>query len=216
VDLRRIRVLLADDHRLVAEALAALLKNSYDLVGLVGDGHALVEEAALLKPDVIIADIFMPGLNGIDAARQLKIRGVDSKIIFLTMHVEPALAAEAFRAGASGFISKHSAAEELVQAVQDVMSGRVYVTPLVAKGMIDVLIDAKEHASSVKPELTPRQREVLQLVAEGRTMKQVADVLGISTRTAETHKYEAMEVLGVKTTAELIQWAIRLGLVSIK
>jgi DNA-binding NarL/FixJ family response regulator len=200
----------------VAEALAALLKNSYDLVGLVGDGHALVEAAALLKPDVIIADIFMPGLNGLDAARQLKSRGVDSKIIFLTVHVEPALAAEAFRAGASGFISKHSAVEELVQAVQEVMSGRVYVTPLLAKGMIDVLIDSKEHASSAKPELTPRQREVLQLVAEGRTMKQVADVLGISARTAETHKYEAMEALGVKTTAELIQWAIRLGLVSIK
>jgi DNA-binding NarL/FixJ family response regulator len=216
LDLRRIRVLLADDHRLVAEALAALLKNSYDLVGLVGDGHALVEEAARLKPDVIISDVFMPGLNGLDAARQLKSRGVDSKIVFLTVHVEPALAAEAFRAGASGFISKHSAVEELVLAVQEVMGGRVYVTPLVAKGMIDVLIDAKEHASTVKPELTPRQREVLQLVAEGRTMKQVADILGISARTAETHKYEAMEVLGVKTTAELTQWAIRLGLVSIK
>jgi len=215
MDLRRIRVLLADDHRMVAQALAALLKSSCDLVGLAEDGHALVEEATRLKPDVIVTDVFMPLLNGIDAVRQIKSRGIDSKIVFLTVHAEPKLAVEAFRAGASGFVSKQSAVEELIQAVQDAARGRVFITPLIAKDMIHVLIDDKGSASSVEPHLTPRQREVLQIIAEGRTMKQIADILAISTRTAETHKYEAMEALGVKTTAELVHWAIRLGLVAV-
>jgi DNA-binding NarL/FixJ family response regulator len=208
-------VLLADDHKMVAQALAGLLKSSCDLVGLVENGHVLVEEATRLRPDVIVTDIFMPLLNGIDAVRQLKNRGIDSKIVFLTVHAEPKLAAAAFRAGASGFVSKQSAAEELIQAVQDAAGGRVFITPLVAKDMIHVLIDEKSSASSVEPHLTPRQREVLQLIGEGRTMKQIAEILTISTRTAETHKYEAMETLGVKTTAELVHWAIRLGLVSV-
>lgn len=215
MDLRLIRVLLADDHKMVAQALAGLLKSSCDLVGLVENGHTLVEEATRLRPDVIVTDVFMPLLNGIDAVRQLKNRGIDSKIVFLTVHAEPKLAAEAFRAGASGFVSKQSAAEELIQAVQDASRGRVFITPLVAKDMIHVLIDKKSSASSVEPHLTPRQREVLQLIAEGRTMKQIAEILAISTRTAETHKYEAMETLGVKTTAGLVHWAIRLGLVSV-
>jgi DNA-binding NarL/FixJ family response regulator len=215
VDLRRITVLLADDHRMVAQALATLLKSSCDLVGLVGDGHALVEEATRLKPDVIVTDIFMPVLNGIDAARQIKNRRIGSKIVFLTVHAEPKLAAEAFRAGALGFVSKQSAVEELIQAVQDAARGRVYITPLVAKDLIDVFMEEGSTAN-IKPHLTPRQREVLQLIAEGRTMKQIAEILGISARTAETHKYEAMETLSVKTTAELVHWAIRLGLVAVE
>jgi DNA-binding NarL/FixJ family response regulator len=198
---------------MVAEALASLLEKSFDLVGIVRDGRSLVEEAPRLKPDVIVTDIYMPLLNGIDALRYLKNSGLDSKIVFLTAHADAKLAAEAFRAGAFGFVSKDSAGEELVHAIESAAKGRVYVTPLVEKGMIDVLIEAKGSASGVEPELTPRQRQVLQLIAEGRTMKEVAEILGISVRTAETHKYEAMETLGARSTAELIQWAIRLNLV---
>jgi DNA-binding NarL/FixJ family response regulator len=200
---------------MVGEALVALLRDSFELVGLVRDGHALVEEAARLKPDVIVTDIFMPFLNGIDAARQLKTRGVDSKIVFLTMQANPKIAAEAFRAGASGFVSKESAGEELIQAIQEAVQGGAYITSLVAKDMIDILIEARTSAPGINPVLTSRQREVLQLVAEGRTMKEIGNALGISVRTAETHKYETMQVLGVQTTAELIHWAIRLRLVSI-
>jgi DNA-binding NarL/FixJ family response regulator len=211
-----IKVLLADDYRMIADALASLLKESFDLVGIVRDGPSLVAEATRLKPDVIVTDIYMPLLNGIDAVRRLKSSGVDSKIVFLTAHTDAKLAAEAFRAGASGFVSKESAGEELIQAIHDVVGGRAYVTPLVQKEMIDVLIESKNSASLIEPELTPRQRQVLQLLAEGRTMKEIAERLGISVRTAESHKYETMETLGARSTAELIHWAIRLNLVSIK
>jgi two-component system, NarL family, response regulator NreC len=200
---------------MIADALASLLKETFDLVGIVRDGRSLIEEATRLKPDVIVTDIYMPLLNGIDAVRQLKSAGVDSKIVFLTVHTEAKLAAEAFRAGASGFVSKQSAGEELIQAIQSVIQGRAYVTPLVEKDMIGVLVQGKNSASPIEPELTPRQRQVLQLIAEGRTMKETAEMLGISVRTAETHKYEAMEKLGARSTAELIHWAIRLNLVSI-
>jgi DNA-binding NarL/FixJ family response regulator len=213
--LGRSRVLLADDYRMIADALASLLRESFDLVGTVRDGRSLIEEATRLKPDVIVTDIYMPLLNGIDAVRKIKSTGVNSKVVFLTVHTDPKLAAEAFRAGASGFVSKESAGEELMQAIHTVVQGRAYVTPLVEKDMIGLLVEGK---SSIRPgelELTPRQRQVLQLVAEGRTMKEIADILGISARTAETHKYEAMEALGARSTAELIHWAIRLNLVSI-
>lgn len=210
----RTRVLLADDHRMVADALAALLKDSFDLVGLVREGQSLLKEAARLKPDVIVTDIFMPVLNGVDAARQLRKQGVHSKVVFLTVHADRKIAAEAFRVGASGFVSKESAGEELIQAIQYAVQGRIYVTPLLGSDMVDVLIEAQNSAGS-QPALTTRQREVAQLVAEGKTMKEVANFLKISVRTAGTHKYEAMQVLGVQTTAEPIHWAIRLGLVSI-
>jgi len=206
------KVLLADDHAMVAQGLQLLLKDSFDLVGTVSDGRALLEAAARLKPDVIIADISMPLLNGLDAVRQLKSNGVRAKVIILTMHADPHLAADAFRAGASGFVLKNSAGEELIQAIQEILQGRAYLTPLIAKDMITVLMEAKSEGGS-EAKLTPRQREVLQLVAEGRTMKEVAGLLNISARTAETHKYEMMSVLGVRTTAELIQCAIRLRLV---
>lgn len=213
----RIRVLLADDYKMVAEALGSLLKDSFDLVGIVGDGRSLLEQAARLKPDVIVTDIYIPLLNGVDALKELRSCGIDSKVVFLTGHADPKLAAETFRAGASGFLSKQSAAEELIQAIQQVAQGRLYVTPLIEKEMIVLLLEARSpSSSSIEPELTPRQRQVLQLVAEGRTMKEVADILGISVRTAESHKYESMEILGARSTAELIHWAIRLNLVSIK
>jgi len=200
---------------MVGEALAALLKDSFDVVALVRDGHALIEEATRSKPDVIVTDVFMPLLNGIDAARQLKNRGIESKFVFLTMQADAKVAAEAFRAGASAFVSKESAAEELIQAIQEAVQGKAYITSLVAKDMIEILVDAKTSPAGMDPSLTTRQREVLQLIAEGRTMKEIGSVLGISVRTAETHKYEMMEALGVQTTAELIHWAIRLRLVSI-
>ncbi len=209
-------MLLADDHRLVADALASLLRDSFDLLGPVLDGRSLVEEAARLRPDIIVTDAFMPILNGIDAAREIKSRGLDSKIVMMTMHPDPKLAAEAFRAGALGFVSKQSAGEELIEAIHHAFQGRAYITPLVAKDVINNMLEDKTSYSNLEPELTPRQRQVLQLVAEGRTMKEVAEVLGISVRTAESHKYETMEVLGVQTTAELVHWAIRLGLISIK
>ncbi len=208
------KVLLADDHVIVAQGLELLLKDSFNLVGTVRDGRALLEAAARLKPDVIIADISMPLLNGLDAVRQLKSDGIEAKVIILTMHADPHLAADAFRAGASAFVLKNSAGEELIQAIHEILQGRAYVTPLIAKDMITVLMEAKSEGGS-EAKLTSRQREVLQLVAEGRTMKEVAGILNISARTAETHKYEMMSVLGVRTTAELIQYAIRLRLVSI-
>jgi DNA-binding NarL/FixJ family response regulator len=209
------RVLIADDHTIVAQGLESLLKESFDFVGTVTDGRALIEAADRLKPDVIVADISMPLLNGLDATRQLKSSGNSAKIVILTMHADPHLATEAFRAGASAFLLKQSAGEELVKAIHEILQGRAYLTPLIAKDMISVLMESKgEPSSEVK--LTPRQREVLQLVAEGRTMKEVANILSISSRTAETHKYETMQVLGVKTTAELVQHAIKLRLVSLE
>ena len=208
------KVLLADDHVIVAQGLELLLKDSFNLVGTVRDGRALLEAAARLKPDVIIADISMPLLNGLDAVRQLKSDGIEAKVIILTMHADPHLAADAFRAGASAFVLKNSAGEELIQAIHEILQGRAYATPLIAKDMITVLMEAKSEGGS-EAKLTSRQREVLQLVAEGRTMKEVAGILNISARTAETHKYEMMSVLGVRTIAELIQYAIRLRLVSV-
>jgi DNA-binding NarL/FixJ family response regulator len=209
------RVLLADDHKIVAQGLELILRDSFTLVGTVSDGRALVEAAVRLKPDVVVTDISMPLLNGLDAVRQFRSNGVEAKVVFLTMHADASLAAEAFRAGGSAFLLKQSAGEELVQAIREILQGRAYLTPLIAKDMISVLMEAREERGE-ESRLTARQREVLQLIAEGKTMKEIAGILNISARTAETHKYEMMQVIGVKTTAELIQHAIRLHLVSIK
>jgi DNA-binding NarL/FixJ family response regulator len=213
--MRKARVLLAEDHTIVAEGLNSLLKDEVELIGTVGDGHALVEAAGRLKPDVIVADISMPLLNGLDAARQLKRKRLSAKIIFLTMHPEVPLAKEAFRAGASGYLLKHSAGKELILAIRQVLEGRSYVTPLITEDASTFLMDAARHPKRLTGALTPRQREVLQLVAEGQSMKQVASVLDISSRTAEAHKYQIMEKLGVQTTAELVQYAVKIGLVSV-
>jgi DNA-binding NarL/FixJ family response regulator len=210
----RTRVLLADDHEIVAEGLELILKASFELVGTVFNGRDLLEAAGKLKPDVIVVDISMPLLNGLDATRQLKSDGVEAKVIVLTMHADATLAAEAFKAGASGFLLKRAAGEELIKAINEVTQGRVYLTPLVTKDTINFLIEAKDRGSGDEVKLTRRQREVLQLIAEGRTMKEIASILNISARTAETHKYQMMQALGLQTTAELIQRAIKLGLVS--
>jgi DNA-binding NarL/FixJ family response regulator len=208
-------VLLADDHVIVAEGLAALLKEHFTLLGTVSDGRALLSASAKLIPDVIVADISMPLLNGLDAVRQIRTTRPNAKIVILTMHVEPQLAIEAFRAGALGYVLKTSAGEELIAAIREAAQGRAYLSSLIAKDLIDILIEAKSPTPGEEGPLTARQREVLQLVAEGRTMKEVASILHISQRTAESHKYEIMRVLGLETTAALVQYAIRNKLISV-
>jgi DNA-binding NarL/FixJ family response regulator len=207
------RVLLADDHTVVAEGLEALLRDTFELVGVVYDGRALLDAAEKLRPDVIVTDISMPLLNGLDAVRQIRSRRPDAKVVVLTMHQDVQLAAEAFRAGVSGYLLKISPGEELISAIRQVAQGRAYVTTLLAKDLIALLIEVRGQTPGEGSTLTERQREVLQLIAEGRTMKEVAGILNISPRTVESHKYEIMQVLGAHTTADLIQYAIRMKLI---
>jgi DNA-binding NarL/FixJ family response regulator len=207
----RIKILLADDHALVAEGLVTLLKADFDLVGVVHDGQALVDAVETLKPDVIVTDLSMPVMNGLDAVRQIRSRRPGAKIIVLTMHLDAHLAADAFRSGVSGYLTKMSSSDELISAIREVAQGRSYVTTLMTKDLIGTLMTSA--APQKQSELTPRQREVLKLVAEGKTMKEVASRLNISVRTAESHKYETMQALGVQTTAALIQYAVRTNLV---
>jgi DNA-binding NarL/FixJ family response regulator len=209
----RTRVLLADDHAVVAQGLSALLEDTFELAGVVNDGRALLAAVDELHPDVVVTDISMPLLNGLDAVRQIHTRHPHVKVIILTMHRETQLAVDALRAGASGYVLKISPGEELITAIEQVALGRSYVTTLLAKDLIALLLEARGDCPG-ETLLTPRQREVLQLVAEGRTMKEVATILNISPRTAESHKYEIMHVLGVDTTAALIQYAIRRKLVA--
>jgi|SRR5215471_15575320 len=209
------RVLIADDHVILAQGLALLLGDAFELAGMARDGHELVELADRVKPDVIVTDVSMPSLNGMEAVRQLRSRGITAKVIVLTQHKDPQIAAEAFRAGVSGFLIKQTAGEELVIAIREVMQGRSYLTSLIAKDLITLLLDSQNKVEDGKSKLTPRQREILQLFAEGKTAKEVAASLSISVRTAEGHKYEIMEALGAKTSAELVQHAIRLGLISV-
>jgi DNA-binding NarL/FixJ family response regulator len=210
----RTRIVLAEDHALVAQGFKALLKDSFDLVGVVNDGRALLAAVETLHPDVIVADISMPLLNGLDAIRRIRSRWPAAKVIVLTMHKEAELAAEALRAGALGYMLKISPVEELIGAIRQVAQGRAYVTTLLLKDLLALLLGAGRQSRGDNSPLTPRQREVLQLIAEGRTMKEVASILKISPRTAESHKYEIMKALGVQTTAELIQYAIRKRLVA--
>ena len=209
--MNRPRLLLADDHTMFSQGLQSLLEDEFDLVGAVADGHALVEAARRLNPDVIIVDISMPVMNGLDAVRQLQKQGVTAKVIFLTMHADDRLLAEAFKCGGSGYVLKQSAGEELIAGIRQVLAGNKYVTPLIASEWAE---NVGKRVGETKLTLTPRQREVLQLVIEGCTMKEIATRLGISSRTAESHKYEMMDGLGVETTAELIQYAVKLGLTS--
>ncbi|MCJ7676140.1 MAG: response regulator transcription factor, partial [Anaerolineales bacterium] len=210
---RRPRVLLADDHRLVAEALKSLLAPEFDLVGVVEDGLALVEAAGTLRPDVIVADVTMPHLNGIDALVQLRQRGDRVPVVFLTMHRDATFARRALDAGASGFVLKHSAPAELVTAIRAALEGRTYLTPQLAGEVLDAMKQGPERAGDSIASLTPRQREVLQFLAEGRSAKEIARNLAISVRTVEFHKYQMMETLGLHTNAELIHFAIKHGLV---
>jgi DNA-binding NarL/FixJ family response regulator len=198
-------VLLADDHTIVAQGLAGLLGDEFDLVGTVSDGAQLLERARALRPDVIVADIAMPVLSGLDALRQLRAEGIDCKVVFLTMHADAQLAVEALRAGAVGYVLKHAAGEELIRALGEVLEGRIYMTPLLNGG-------GPQPQEPAGGRLTPRQRDVLRLVVAGRRMKEIAKALHVSRRTVETHKYAMMNTLGVQTTAELIRYALERGL----
>lgn len=209
----RPRILLADDHVLMAEALQHLLQVEFDVVGIVSDGRALLKATADLKPDLVVVDIGMPLLNGLDAGEQIKALHPDIKVIFLTQNREPRYAVEAFRRKASGYLLKDSAASELTTAIREALKGRSYVSPLIAKGMVGHAMNPEPGAPGVR-DMSPREREVLQLLAEGKSMKEVAAILDISPRTVEFHKYRLMETLGVKTNAELVQYAIKHGLIA--
>ena len=208
------RVLLADDHSLVLEGFRRILDDHCDLVGMVEDGRALLEAAQRIQPDIVILDVSMPLLNGIDAATQLKKSHPSIKVIFVTMHADADYVRSAFEAGASGYLLKRSAVDELEQAIRAVWAGHTYITPLIAKGLLDVLMTIGPGQSQQKKTLTFRQREVLQLLAEGRTVKDIAIRLKISTRTVEFHKAQIMEQLNLRTTAELIKYALTHGIVA--
>jgi DNA-binding NarL/FixJ family response regulator len=209
----RPRILLADDHVLLAQALEHLLQREFDVVGTVADGRALLKAASELVPDVVVVDIGMPLLNGLDAAEQLKALHPDMKVIFLTQNREPRFAVEAFRRHASAYLLKDSAASELTTAIREALRGRSYVSPAIARGMVDEASTPQDGPITLR-ELSAREREVLQLLAEGKSMKEVAALLDISPRTVEFHKYRIMELLRVKTNAELVQQAIKLGLIA--
>ena len=206
----RPRILLADDHLMLLEALKALLEPAFDVVGIVPDGRMLLEVFSRLDPDVVLLDVGMPLLNGLDAGRQLKARRRSVKLIYLTMNPDPDLASEALRLGASGYLLKSSAVEELKQAIEEVLRGRTYITPLITRDVVGSLL----RQGNVRPELTVRQREVLQLLAEGKSMKEAAAILDLTPRTVAFHKYRMMEQLRLKTSAELVRFAVQRGVVA--
>jgi DNA-binding NarL/FixJ family response regulator len=207
----RPRVLLADDHTLVLGAIERLLTPDCEVIGVVADGRALVEAVERVKPEVVVLDIAMPLLNGLDAGRQVKKVRPSTKLVYLTMHEDADLAAEAFRAGASAYLLKRSAASELLLAIREVMNGRSYTTPLITEGMLASFVNNGGRAPAL--ELTVRQREVLQLLAEGLSMKQAAARLNVTPRTVAFHKYRMMQQLQIRSSAELVQYAVRQHLV---
>jgi len=211
--MKRPRILLADDHKIVTEGLKGLLEPEFELVGIVEDGRALLAAAEKLRPDVIVADISMPLLNGIDSVRQIKKAHEEIKVVFLTMHPDVTYAVSAFEAGASGYVLKHSAPTELVTAIRSALRGKTFVTPLLAG---EFLRHTKERATQrdESTRLTPRQREILQLLAEGKSAKEIATVLSISSRTVEFHKYRIMKDLDIKSAAELVHYAVRHGIIA--
>ena len=213
--MKKPRVLLADDHKIMIEGLKDLLKGEFEIVGSVEDGRALVEQASTLYPDVIVADISMPQLNGIEAARQIKKTDNNIKIVFLTMHPDATYAANAFEAGASGFVLKHSASSELIRAIHEAIKGRTYVTPLIAGDLIRTYQKGEAPEKSLFKNISPRQREILQLLAEGKTAKEISSILNISTKTVEFHKYKMMEKLKIKTSAEVVLYAMKHGIISL-
>ena len=196
------------------DGLVHMLGRDFQVVGVARDGHTLIEMAKDKRPDVIVTDISMPNLNGIDAARMLRQDIPSIKILFLTMHSDFLLIGDAFRAGASGFVLKSCDMSELVKAIHSIANGSTYITPLLAEDLISILMTTDPRKPSRETPLTSRQREVLQLLSEGKTMKEAADLLGISARTAESHKYEIMRQLGIKSTAALISYAVRVKLVA--
>ena len=209
--MKKRRILLADDHKFITESLKGILEPIYEVVGIVEDGQMLIKEAARLLPDVIIVDISMPKLNGLEAIRQIKKDGIESKVIFLTMHPDVIYASNALEVGALGYVLKHSAQSELLEAVKKVLLGEIFITEKIAEELEDVPHSRRDPARK----LSARQREVLQLLAEGKSAKEVADILCISPRTVEFHKYRIMEELGMSTSAELVQYSIKHGIITI-
>jgi len=206
--MRMPRIILADDHTVFVEALCTLMAPHVEVVATVGDGRALLQIAPTLKPDVVVVDVAMPLLNGLDAGRELKKSLPNVKLIFLTMNEDPDLAVEAMKSGASGYLLKTSAGSELFSAIREALRGKTYVTPQIARGMEESFIRDPRGAKRDKS-LTPRQKEVVQLLAEGKPMKVVADILRITPRTVAFHKYRVMQYLGLRTSAELVQFAIK-------
>lgn len=202
------RVMLADDHTILLDAFRKLLEGKCEIVGAVTDGRKLLNQAAALKPDVIVLDIAMPLMNGLEAARQLKEKLPSAKLIFLTMNEDPDLAVEAMRSGACGYLLKKAAASELFRAVHSALKGKSYVTPQIARGVQQAFIRNPQRKPRRKT-LTTRQREVVQLLAEGKSMKEAADFLKVAPRTVAFHKYRIMEEQGLKTSADLVQFAIK-------
>ncbi len=205
----RSRILIADDHNLVAELCKRLLETEFDVVGVVSDGRALLRAASELKPDVIVVDVAMPILNGLDAGRQVKQMLPAVKLVYLTMNPDPQIAAEAFARGASGYLLKTCAAAEMLQAVREVLRSKTYLCKALSHDTIDCLRWQRKELVADDERLTRRQREVLQLLAEGKVMKEVGDILNMTPRTVAYHKYRMMEVLGAKSNAELVKYAIR-------
>ncbi len=202
------RLLIADDHKLVAEACKSLLEPEFQVVGVVTDGRTLLKVAATLNPEVIILDIGMPQLNGLDAGEQIKHKMPSVKLVFLTMNMAAEVAAEAFRRGASAYVLKHSAADELLTAIRKVVQGESYLSPLIARETVTFLLNQGKLPTEEK-RITKRQTEILQLLAEGMSMKEVANVLDVKPGTVAFHKYRMMETLGVKSNAELLEYAIK-------
>jgi DNA-binding NarL/FixJ family response regulator len=202
------RVILADDHKLVADALQKLIAPHFEVVATVTDGHELLVSATSLRPDLIVIDVAMPLLNGLEAGRQLRAKMPFVKLVFLTMNEDPELAVEAMKAGASGYVLKKCAASELLQALNAALRGKCYVTPQIARGMEDSFI-RNPNGSGRPKTITPRQRQVVQLLAEGKSMKEAADVLKVAPRTVAFHKYRLMQDLGLKSNADVVQFAIK-------
>ena len=211
----RPRVLLADDHRIVADGLKSVLAEEFEVAGVVENGRALLDAVKKLDPDVIVADISMPHLNGIDAMVQLKRDNPKVKVVFLTMHTELAYARRALEAGACGFVLKHSAADELLTALRAAVRGKTYITPALAGEVLEAMRQRPSRPSDPAASLTPRQREILQLLVEGQSAKQIASALSISARTVEFHKYQMMETLGLHNSAELILFGIKNDIVGV-
>ena len=207
---RRSTVLLADDHIVFTDGIVRILREHFDVVGTVRDGSSLVEAAARLRPDVIVSDISMPTLSGLEGLRQLKAHHIDSRMIFLTMHADAKLAAEAFRLGARGFVLKQSSGDELVKAIAAVLEGHKYMSSVLTEDVLSLMSERAERSGA---ELTSRQKEVLRLIVNGHRMKEIAATLNLSPRTVETIKYEMMRDLKLHSTTELVKYAIEHQLV---
>jgi DNA-binding NarL/FixJ family response regulator len=212
--MKRPTVLLADDHAIVAEGLRRVLETNYEVIGVVSDGQAVLAAAEQFKPDVIVLDVSMPLLNGIEAARRIHKTSQNVKIVFLSMHPDVVYVTEAFRAGASAYVLKASAATDILTAVRSVLQGKTYLSPSIDWAVLEAHIERGQQSRQSPSKLSSRQREVLQLVAEGRNTKEIAEILHISPRTVEFHRHRIMDALGLHGTAELVQYAIKYRIIS--